>query len=105
MSPTAKLFNAILFIFAALSMVAIGAQELHRRHGGSAERTAESRRIISEFNPAGVSSAERASYRWDGRSLEPKKLSDDEEAERLASGLDRDDRSEFSKFIERVKPW
>lgn len=105
MSPTAKFFNAIFFLLAALSIVAIGAQELHRRHGGSAERTAESRRIMSEFQPEAASSGERASHRWDGRSIEPQQLSEEEEASRLTEGLEGSDRSEFSKFIDRVKPW
>jgi len=105
MSPTAKFFNAIFFLAAALSIVAIGAQELHRRHGGSAERTAESRRIMSELQPAAAPAEERASHRWDGRSLEPQQLSEEEEASRLTEGLEGDDRSEFSKFIDRIKPW
>ncbi|MFM1848804.1 MAG: hypothetical protein RL417_2278 [Pseudomonadota bacterium] len=104
MSPTAKFFNGIFFLAAALSIVAIGAQELHRRHSAKLETTAESRRLLAELQPA-VKVEVRASHRWEGKVAERTRRSDAEEAERIAAGLEGEDTSEFSKFMQRVSPW
>jgi hypothetical protein len=104
MSPTAKFFNAIFFLAAALSIIAIGAQELHRRHGQTVQSTPESRRILSELQPA-LRVEERASHRWEGMVAEGRRRSEAEEAEQITAGLEGDDKSEFSKFLDRVAPW
>lgn len=104
MSPSAKFFNAIFFLLAAGSIVAIGTTDLHRRYAKRAERTDESRRIIEELAPMKAES-ERASYRWQDKVSGGTAASESKQAEDIQQNLEREDRSEFSKFMDRVKPW
>lgn len=104
MSPAGKFFAAIGFLSAAGAMVALGVHELHGRHGRGVETSAESREIIAELAPQKVNT-ERASLRWQAAPVEERSSADEGEADRLRAELEREDRSAWSKLVERLKVW
>jgi len=104
MSPSRKLVNAVAFLATAVSIIAIGVAEIHRRHGHGVETSSKSREILAELTP-GVAAADRASLRWQTSVAELHSRSESAEADRLRSEMEREDRSAWSKFIARVTPW
>ena len=99
MTPTGKFFSAIGFLAAAGSIVAIGIAEIHRRHGHGLETSATSREIIAELSP-GVAPQDRASLKWQSELTTGQTRNEAEEAARLRSEMEREDRSAWSKFID-----